>query len=451
MKNATYEKYKPANAEWLDGLPDTWGQIRGRFVMAVNPPPRRARELDETDEVSFVPMEAIGEDGGLDLGRTKPLDEIGSGYTAFEDGDVVVAKITPCFENGKGAIARGLKNGAGFGTTELHVLRAGKCLDKRFLFYLTTSHTFRMLGESEMYGAGGQKRVPPEFAKDFRVPFPPLDEQQIIVHFLDAKTAQIDTLVTQKRQLIDKLKEKRSALIARTVTRGLPPEAAKAAGLEPSPAMKPLFSSWADECPMHWETWKVSHGFRITGSGTTPPSDNEDWYDGDIPWVTTSELRETIITGTSKKVSRAAIKEFSALKLFPEGSLAVAMYGATIGRLGIFGIPATTNQACCVLAGEVAFDRDFVFYWLQAFRDQIVMMATGGGQPNISQEKIRSLRIPCPDIEEQRHIAIFLGAETKKIDQLVDKAGLAIDRVNEYRRALITSAVTGKIDVRTQA
>ena len=448
MNYALYQNYKPGNSDWLREIPDTWQQIRSRFVMGVNPSPERLRDLDETDEVSFVPMEAVGEYGGLNLERSKSLDEIGSGYTEFEDGDVVVAKITPCFENGKGALAEGLLNGVAFGTTELHVLRAGQQLDARFLFYLTISHTFRKLGESEMYGAGGQKRVPPEFAKDFRVPLPRVDEQEAIVRFLDAKTAQIDALVAKKRQLIAKLKEKRSALIARTVTRGLPPEVAKAAGLEPNPEMKPLSAAWADECPRHWEVWKIAHGFRITGSGTTPPSDNEDWYDGDVPWVTTSELRESVIHDTSKKVSKAAINELSALKIFPAGALAIAMYGATIGRLGILGVPSTTNQACCVLAEGIAFDKDFLFCWFQAFREQIVMLATGGGQPNISQEKIRSLRIPCPDLEEQQQIALFLKSETEKIDGLVEATESAIDRLTEYRQALITSAVTGKIDVR---
>lgn len=129
----------------------------------------------------------------------------------------------------------------------------------------------------------------------------------------------------------------------------------------------------------------------------------------------------------------------------------MAMYGATIGRLGILGVAATTNQACCVLAKERAFERDFVFYWLQAFREQIVMLATGGGQPNISQEKIRSLRIPCPGVHEQRIISKYLREESEKIDRLVEAAESAIERINEYRQALITSAVTGKIDVRELA
>src|SRR6478672_11821706 len=192
MKAVPYDMYLPTEVPWLNAIPEGWDQVRGRFVMAVNPPGRRARELDKTEEVSFVPMEAVGEYGGLNLERTKLVDEVGTGYTAFEDGDVVVAKITPCFENGKGAYAQGLKNGVGFGSTELHVLRAGSRLDNGFLFYLTISHSFRALGESEMYGAGGQKRVPPDFAKDFRVPLPPIDDQRTIARFLDGKTAQIN-------------------------------------------------------------------------------------------------------------------------------------------------------------------------------------------------------------------------------------------------------------------
>lgn len=100
-------------------------------------------------------MEAIGENGGLNLVSTKPLDEIGITYTEFQDGDVVVAKITPCFENGKAALAEGLTNGAAFGTTELHVLRPLPVLDRRLLFYLIISSVYRKTGEAEMHGAGG--------------------------------------------------------------------------------------------------------------------------------------------------------------------------------------------------------------------------------------------------------------------------------------------------------
>ena len=153
-------------------LPAGWDATRLRFRVRVNP---SARELDlaEDARVSFVPMDAIGEFGGLTLDQERAIDEVGNGYTYFADGDVIVAKITPCFENGKGALAADLTNGIAFGTTELHVLRPTNSLNSRYLFYLTISEPYRKWGEASMYGAGGQKRVPELFIKDLVVPVPP--------------------------------------------------------------------------------------------------------------------------------------------------------------------------------------------------------------------------------------------------------------------------------------
>lgn len=451
MKYEPYKNDKAADAGWLSALPETWEQIRGRFVMAVNPPACRARALEETDEVSFVPMEAVGEYGGLDLERTKPLDEIGAGYTAFEEGDVVVAKITPCFENGKGAIARGLKNGVGFGTTELHVLRTGKRLDKQFLFYLTISHTFRMLGESEMYGAGGQKRVPPEFAKDFRIPLPPVDEQQTIARFLDAKTAQIDALVAQKRQLIAKLKEKRSALIARTVTRGLPPEAAKAAGLEPNPEMKDSVVEWLGAVPLHWDVVRVKFVAKVESGHTPSRSEPSYWIEEEcvIPWVSLNDskfLKENdFISETAVKISEEGMRNSSA-HLLPAGAV-VFTRDATIGLTAITTVPAAVSQHVIAwLPGERVFAKYLllVFKVMQNYLDSLTF---GSTLKTIGMSDIRRITMPIPSMDEQQAITKYLDFEVSRIDALSDKIELAITRLTEYRQALITSAVTGKIDV----
>lgn len=201
---------------------------------------------------------------------------------------------------------------------------------------------------------------------------------------------------------------------------------------------------WLGEVPEHWDTWKVAHGFECIGSGTTPPSDDSTWYlDGSVPWVTTSELRESVILDTSKSVTTFAIQKFSALKLHPAGSLVMAMYGATIGRLGILGVDATTNQACCVLSRPVSFDVKFVYYWLLGFKTNIIeLFATGGGQPNISKETVASLRIPAPALVEQASIAAFLDRETAKIDALVAEQKKLLTLLAEKRQATISHAVT---------
>ena len=224
---------KDSGVPWLGDIPAHWVPKRMRFCMRTNPSKGEIK-LNDDELVSFIPMEAVGEFGGLNLDAEKELGEIGGGYTYFADSDVVVAKITPCFENGKGAIARGLKNGIAFGTTELHVMRSDDTLLPDYLFHLTMSHPFRCIGESEMYGAGGQKRVPEIFLKDFRIGLPPVNEQQDIIDYINKVNQKLDLQMSKARDVIDHLTEYRSALITNAVTGkidvrdvpiGQPPEA----------------------------------------------------------------------------------------------------------------------------------------------------------------------------------------------------------------------------------
>ncbi|TPL59479.1 restriction endonuclease subunit S, partial [Mesorhizobium sp. B2-4-3] len=148
-------------------FPVGWKNTRLRFVLRLNPSKTEVSGLSEDEEVSFLPMEAIGDDGSLRLEATRRLGDVQSGYSYFRDGDVAVAKITPCFENGKGALMQGLVGGIGFGTTELIVARPHqRRLVAEFLNWLFQSAEFRGFGEGAMYGAGGQKRVPDDFVRD---------------------------------------------------------------------------------------------------------------------------------------------------------------------------------------------------------------------------------------------------------------------------------------------
>src|SRR5262249_49051237 len=158
-------------------------------------------------DVTFLPMEAIGDHGELDLSNVRPVEEVQSGYSRFSDGDVVIAKITPCFENGKGALIRGTLSGIGYGTTELHVLSPGPNVDGRFLYYVTVDPRFRGLGQASMTGAAGQQRVPEDFVRNFRVPVPTLLTQRAIADYLDRETAHIDALIAAKEHVLDLLAE----------------------------------------------------------------------------------------------------------------------------------------------------------------------------------------------------------------------------------------------------
>lgn len=213
-----YPAYKDSGVEWLGEIPAHWNAERLRFACSVNPSKAELSDLPASTEVSFMPMEAISEDGKINLEQTRHLEQVRQGYTNFRDGDVVVAKITPCFENGKGALCANLLGGVGFGTTELQVLRPSENVYSPFIFYLTKSHPFRNLGIASMQGSAGQQRVTDEFIKDFRLSLPPLPEQRAIAAFLDRETAKIDALIAKVRDGIKKLKEYRIALISAAVT-----------------------------------------------------------------------------------------------------------------------------------------------------------------------------------------------------------------------------------------
>lgn len=209
--------FKDSGVEWLGEIPEGWAKTRLRFLAKLNPS-KNELGTDHPAEISFLPMDNIGDDGTLRLDTTRKWSEVESGYSYFSEGDIAYAIITPCFENGKGAQMVGLYNGCGFGTTELCILRPQKTCDGRWLWYLTTSEPFRKIGESYMYGAGGQKRVPDDFARNFSVGIPPLQTQKAIATYLDRETAKIDALVAEAEGAIELLKERRSALITAAVT-----------------------------------------------------------------------------------------------------------------------------------------------------------------------------------------------------------------------------------------
>lgn len=200
---------------------------------------------------------------------------------------------------------------------------------------------------------------------------------------------------------------------------------------------------WLGEVPEHWTVWKIAHAFKNIGSGTTPKTDNPAFYeDGQIAWVNTGDLNDGELFDCDKRITEEAFTTHSSLKLYPHGSLVIAMYGATIGKLALLRFAATVNQACCVFSGQSVIRTTFLFYWFLGVRQNIVNMATGGGQPNISQDILRNLHVPCPEQEEQQTIAAFLDREITKIDALITEQQRLIELLKEKRQAVISHAVT---------
>jgi len=267
---------------------------------------------------------------------------------------------------------------------------------------------------------------------------PPVDEQRRIAEYLDAETARMDVLLAATDRQIEVLNCRRLAAFG-TMATGI--------------AERVPFAATGTRATRltrgDWNLFKVGRSF-TTGSGTTPRSSEPRFFDGPYPWLNTGDLCDGLIRDPARSVSPAALQEYPALRVYPSGTLMVAMYGATIGRAGISVAPACVNQACCALIPLGSVDVTYAFYWFVAHRAEIVRLGSGGGQPNISQDLVRSLRIPAPDsVAEQ----LRTGRDCEAVEEeharyrslLARRSALLAER----RQALITAAVTGQLDVTT--
>ena len=198
-----------------DAVRKGWTEKNLDEVCLIRPPKQEAKlVLAFDDKVSFVPMKSLGiRQKTFDSSRTKPFGETYGSYTYFRDGDVLLAKITPCFQNGKLGIATGLKNGVGFGSSEFLVFRCRDQLTPEYLFYFLSRKSFTDAGVARMSGAVGHQRVPLEFIQNYRVPFPPLTEQKRLVAILDKLSSETRSLSDIYNTKLNALAELKQALL----------------------------------------------------------------------------------------------------------------------------------------------------------------------------------------------------------------------------------------------
>ena len=423
-----------------DALSKQWPVKRLRYLTSRRSSDSRRAQLAQVSEASFLPMEAIGKQGQLDLSATRPIEKLKSGYSQFFDGDVVIAKITPCFENGKGALIRGTLGGVGFGTTELHVLTPGPELDGRFLYYVTVDPRFRQFGEAYMMGAAGQQRVPEDFVRDLQVPIPELSQQRAITDYLDRETTRLDALVAEKEQLLGLLAEKRRALITRAVTRGL----------DPNVPLRDSGIPWLGKIPTHWEVWKLGHSASV-GNGSTPSRGNATyWAEGTIPWLNSSVVNQYEATKADQFVTQIALRECH-LPLVKNGSVLVAItgQGKTRGQAVVLSFDSTINQHLAYITPDHSRLDPWFLRWtlLSAYEFlRSISDDAGGTKGALTCEDVAYLHIPIPPIDEQHAITARIATLSARLDQLRIATERAMRLIKERRAAVIAAAVTGQIE-----
>lgn len=440
-----YPAYKDSGVEWLGAVPEHWRVKKLRFSADINPSVKKEILTDQSIEVSFLPMESIGENGSLNLEQTRPVAAVRNGYSYFENGDIAFAKVTPCFENGKGALLHSLVGAVGFGTTELTVLRPKVGVDARFLNYIVRSDRFRAFGAGAMTGAGGLKRVPDEFTRNFETVWPDIAEQQVIATHLDRETARIDALVTKKIRFIELLREKRQALITHAVTKGLDPTAKmKDSGLE-----------WLGDVPMHWKMTFVKRAVTSIEQGWSPECESRPAEDDEWAVLKVGCVNGGIFRPSENKALPPALMPRPELSLC-KGDVLVSRANTRelVGGCAVVPHDFPRLILCDKLYRLKANNKvtnEFLAALIAVYgRREVEVEATGASSSmvNIAQSVILNLAIGLPPIHEQVDVIAAINTGSTRLELLISKTERSISLLKERRSALITAAVTGQIDLR---
>ena len=436
-----YPKYKDSGVEWLGDVPEGWEVARIKNVATINASKSEVSHLNPEMEVSFLPMESVGDDGSLDTSTTRQLGDVLTGYTYVRENDVLIAKITPCFENGKGCIARGLSNGIGFATTEVVPIRPNKRSIPEFLYFLLHGLPFRKVAEGSMYGAGGQKRVSDTFVAGYSFALPPLPEQIQIAAFLDRECGKLDALQAKQERLIELLKEKRQALISHAVTQGLDPNA----------KLKPSGIEWLREVPEHWIVTRLK--FEVSKIVDCPHETPKYDPDGEYLVIRTADLdRGRLDLSKAYRLNREEFVNRTRRERLRPNDI---VYGREGERWGHAALVPDSPEVCLgqrmmQFRASRSVNPAFLSHLLNsdAVYKQGAVDTVGATSPHVNISTIRNYNFPLPPLAEQRAIVAHLDDKCGKIDRLMAKAEHAIALLKERRSALISAAVTGKIDVR---
>ncbi len=429
-----YERYKDSGVEWLGEVPAHWEVKRlkdiGNSIIGITYSPEDV--LDGGKEGVLVLRSSNIQNSKLCLKDTVFVNIRISKKQTVRQGDILI-----CSRNGsraligKNIIIDEFLSGNTFGAF-MTVYRSKYF---RFIHKFFNSKIFE--SQSGLYMSSTVNQLTINTLNNFFIALPPMVERKSIAIYLDEKTNRIDRKIELLQAKADRYRELKQALINETVTRGL----------DPTVPMKDSGVEWIGEVPAHWKVGKIGHLFNSIGSGTTPKAGLDIYYkDGSINWINTGDLNDNLLFECRCRVTQKAIKDCN-LKLYKPNSIIVAMYGATIGKVALSMIEGCVNQACCVLGEGKEINTKFMLYWFMMSKNYLVSLSYGGGQPNVSQQTIKELRLVYPELNEQQRIIVYLDTKTDQIEQIITTITTQIQTLQELRKTLINDVVTGKIKV----
>lgn len=410
----------------MSELPNGWAEARLDMVSDINP--GRLAGLEPDQQISFVPMPAVSDTEGEILSpSSRPYGEVSKGYTQFQEGDVIFAKITPCMENGKIAVARALENGVACGSTEFHVLRPLGGISPDYFWRFLRQRSYRVQAEASMTGAVGQRRVPAEFLRTTQMPLPPLCEQKRIV-------AKIDSLSVKSKRANDHLNH-------------IPRLAEKYKQAVLPAAFRGDFSPGLDR--EQFENHSLASVTALTFYG--PRIAKEAYVADGIPTLRTTDIAEwgRVVPKDPPHVS-VSEAEFSKWR-FEAGDLMVTRTGATIGKCAVYeddmGPALPSAYLIPVRLHRREIDPRFAVLFLlsSAGQRQLLDGRTAVAQPNINADAIISLRLPLPPIAEQQSIVKKVDRLFLWVDRLASEAVSARRLIDNLDQAVLAKAFRGEL------
>lgn len=433
MAIKAYESYKNVDLPWLKRVPEHWEIATVNTLFSNNE--EKNEQCTVTNAYQFK-FGKIVKKPNFEL--TNDLIETYKNYAVIRPNDIMINGLNLNYDFVTQRV--GIVQEPGIITSSYISIRPYISTNAKFYTYL-----FKAWDAQKVFngmGTGIRRTLSWKELKQITIPVPPKEEQDQIVRYLDWQNSRLNKLINAKKREIALLEEQKQALISQAVTKGLDPHA----------PLKDSGIDWIGQIPEHWEINKMNRLFNLIGSGTTPNSGSVDFYDnGNIPWLNSGDLYgdKPVIEKTAKHITELALNSFSALKLYNADSIAIAMYGASVGNISIVPFEFCCNQACCVFSKQIKnLSLKYAYYAVIAGKKDLIEQAKGGGQPNINQDILKQFRLPLPPVHEQKRIVDCLDKQCAIIDNSIANINKTISLLKEYRTRLVADVVTGQIDVR---
>ena len=377
--------------------------------------------IDKIPDNSWIlELEDIEKDSGRLIQRRIKSNRIINGVRhSFSKSNVLYSKLRTYLN--KVLIA----DKDGYCTTEIMPITCKKGIMPEYLCHVLRSNYYVGYTTSLGYGVK-MPRLGTNDALKSMIPVPPTSEQARIVSAIDRLSSTIDVLEVNQQDALDIATRIKTKILDLALTGKLVPqnqddepaiELLRKINSSFSPADNRHYENVPFEIPKSW-CWTTLGRIGKWQSGATPSRMKKEYYGGDIPWLKTGDLNDGFIRNIPESITSLALQETS-MKLNPAGSVLLAMYGATIGKLGILTTPATTNQACCACVSYNGVEQMYLFYFLLSHRSEFVNQGGGGAQPNISKDKIIETLIPIPPLNEQRRIVQAVRSIFSILDRVV--------------------------------